>query len=242
MINQWVSQETQTEIPSLLQPGDLDTLTRLVLVNAVYFKGSWATPFDPNRTKPGPFTLSDGTQVSVPMMNRRVNVASAFLMQNAFSVFELPYQGGSLAMDFLLPQGPLSILESSLTPALLDSALASLGAPSQQDIVLPKFSFGNRVRLDSLLGRMGMPDVFDSTTADLSGVDGARDLHVSFVVQQALVEVDEQGAVAVAATGALLTTNFSGYTIDQPFLFLIRDVKNGSILFMGRVEDPRQGS
>jgi serine protease inhibitor len=242
-INQWVSQETQTEIPMLLQPGDVDSSTVLVLVNAVYFKGAWATGFDPSMTSPQPFTLSDGTQVSVPTMSGSVSFASGH-PSSTLSVFELPYKGGSLAMDFLVPEGLLSTLESTLTPALLSSAISSLGSPFNQPITVPKFSFGDRVRLDPILAAMGMPDVFNSQLADLSGIDGATDLYVSFVVQQALVEVDEEGTVAAAATAAgVATTAFEeSIQINRPFLFLIRDVKNGSILFMGRVEDPRQGS
>jgi serpin B len=242
-INDWVSQATQAEIPTLLQPGDVDSSTLLVLVNAVYFKGAWATGFDPSMTSSQPFTLSDGTQVSVPTMSGSVDFASGNL-SGALSVYELAYKGGSLAMDFLLPEGTLSALESSLTPALVTSALASLGSPFNQPITVPKFSFGDRVRLDPVLAAMGMPDVFNPLSADLPGIDGAKDLYVYFVLQQALVEVDEQGTVAAAATAAGVTdTAFQEpIQIDRPFLFLIRDTKNGSILFMGRVEDPRQGS
>jgi serpin B len=108
--------------------------------------------------------------------------------------------------------------------------------------LLPKFSFSDRLNLVSLLAGMGMPDAFDPNSADLSGIDGARDLYVSFVVQQALVEVDEHGTIAAAATagGAVAQSAPTPVAIDRPFLFLIRDTKSGSILFMGRVEDPRQ--
>ena len=123
----------------------------------------------------------------------------------------------------------------------MSSAIASLGSSFSQPITVPKFSFGDRVRLDPVLAAMGMPDVFNSQSANLSGIDGARDLYVSFVVQQALVEVDEEGTVAAAATAAgVATTSFEeSIQINRPFLFLIRDVKSGSLLFIGRVEDPR---
>jgi serine protease inhibitor len=242
-INQWVSQETQTEIPMLLQPGDLDSTTVLVVVNAVYFKGAWATGFDPSMTSSQPFTLSDGTQESVPTMSGSVSFASGH-PNSTLSIYELPYKGGSLAMDFLVPEGLLSALESTLTPALLSSAISSLGSPFSQPITVPKFSFGDHVRLDPVLAAMGMPDVFNPQSADLSGISVMPGLYVSFVVQQALVEVDEEGTVAAAATagGVADSTSEEPIQIDRPFLFLIRDVKNGSILFMGRVEDPQQGS
>jgi serpin B len=246
-INQWVSQETQAEIPTLLQPGDLDTTTRIVLVNAVYFKGAWESGFDPSKTSPLPFTLSDGTVVPVPTMDGDVALATGTPSQSGFATYELAYKGGSLAMDFLVPQGPLSSLESSLTPALLDSALASLGAPYAFELRLPKFSFNDRLKLNAVLAGLGMTDLFERNVADLSGIDGAMDLYVSFVIQQAMVEVDEQGTVAAAATaaggarGSVTVETPQLLAINQPFLFLIRDVKNGSLLFMGRVEDPRQG-
>ena len=248
-INQWVSQETQAAIPALLQPGDSKASTRLVLVNAVYFKGVWATGFDPSQTVPEPFALSDGTSVSVPTMGGNINFASGYPAGNALSVFEVPYKGGAFAMDFLVPQrapmtgtGSLQALEASITPASLGAALASLGPPSAQPLSLPKFSFGNRIALDSLLAGMGMPDVFSPLSADLSGIDGAKDLHVDIATQQALVEVDEQGTVAAAATesGESASTVAAGVQIHQPFLFLVRDTRNGSILFIGRVADPRE--
>jgi serpin B len=242
-INQWVSQETQSKIPTLLQPGDVDAGTRLVLVNAVYFKGAWATGFDPSQTSQQPFTLSDGTQVPVATMAGKVPLANGQIA-SALSIYELSYKGGAMSMDFLLPQsGPLSNLEATLTPALLNTALGSLGSSFPQTIELPKFSFGDRIQLAPVLAGMGMPSVFDPSSADLSGMDGAKDLYVKFVVQQALVEVDEQGTVAAAATAGGVETLSAEVPaqINRPFVFLIRDTKSGSILFMGRVEDPRQG-
>jgi serpin B len=246
-INQWVSQETQDQIPMLLQPGDVDMTTRIVLVNAVYFKGAWESGFNPSLTSLQPFTLSDGTKASVPTMDGDVVLTRGTLTANALSVYELPYKGQSLAMDFLVPEGALSTLESSLTPALLNAALASLGGPYSVELKLPRFSFNDRLNLNAVLSGLGMPDLFEVHVADLSGIDGAMDLYVSFVVQQALVEVDEQGTVAAAATGGggaegAVIVSPPLVVIDKPFMFLIRDVKNGSILFMGRVEDPRQGS
>ena len=169
-INQWVSQATQAAIPMLLQPGDVDASMRVVLVNAVYFKGAWATGFDPNLTRPASFTLSDGTQVSVPTMNGTINFASGYRAGDMLSVYEVPYKGGSFAMDFLVPQGSLSDLEASLTPASLGAALASLQGAFAQPLALPKFSFGNRLDLKPLLAGLGMPDVFEKSAADLWGL------------------------------------------------------------------------
>lgn len=243
-INAWVSGETQGEIPSLLQPGDVTQQTRIVLVDAVYFKGAWASAFDPSQTGPRPFTLSDGSQVSATTMNGTINLRTG--RSQTLTVVELPYRGGSLAMDFVMPAAPdgLAAFEATLTPVVLGAALAMLES-TQLPLYLPKFSFTTRLALVPVLSGMGMTDVFVRGEADLSGVDGAMDLSVSAVVQQALVEVDEQGTVAAAATAASGCGDCGGSAvieplyIDQPFLFLIRDTESGGILFMGHVTDPR---
>lgn len=240
-INAWVSTSTQGQIPSLLTPGAVNQSTRLVLVNAVYFKGAWQTAFDPSRTQPQPFTLSDGTVVSVPTMNGIVSLKAG--SSGGSQITELGYQGGGMAMDFVVPQGTLSDMVAGLTPAVLQALVGSLG-PSQYDVqlLLPKFSFDTTLALAPILGGLGMPDLFDPTKANLSGMDGAMDLYVGFVAHEAIIEVDESGTVAAAASGGGVQGGAveAPTAIDRPFLFLIRDVKNGSILFMGQVEDPRQ--
>jgi serpin B len=238
-INQWVSTETSGAIPTLFEPGDLDASTRVVLVNTVYFKGAWATAFDPSATGPAPFTLEDGTAVQVPTMSGLVTVAQTDA--DGFSVIEIPYKGGAMAMDILVPAGKLAALEASLTPAALAAALGSLGDGFDVQLSMPKFSFRTHLALNPVLQGLGVTDLFDPTQADLSGIDGARDLSVSLVVQEAMIEVDEQGTVAAAATGGgtVVSVGPGFLTVDHPFLFLLRDTKTGSVLFMGHVEDPR---
>jgi serpin B len=162
------------------------------------------------------------------------------------TTLELPYKGGALALDIIMPGGSLTDFEASLTPDVLTKAIESAASePRQTQVAIPKFTFTTRVALAPVLAAMGMKDVFDPEMADLSAMDGQKDLYVSHVVQQAFVQVDEQGTVAAAATAATSeTVSFviAPTSIDQPFLFVIRDTTNGSILFMGHVEDPRQGS
>jgi len=244
-IDGWVSDHTQGKIPTLFQPGDLDASTRLVLVNAVYFNGVWAKGFSSSKTMPRSFTLGDGTQVQVPTMDGNVSLAQG--SGQGFSVVELPYQGGAMVMDFLLPEGDLATLEASLTADDLDAALRGVAAPQTFELFVPKFSFTTRMVLNPVLAGLGMPDVFNPETANLSGIDGKEDLFVSLVVQQAFVEVDEQGTVAAAATGtsvglALVSSGPVPLVIDHPFLFLVRDRNTGSLVFMGRVEDPRSSA
>jgi serpin B len=249
MIDQWVSTQTQGKIPSLLQPGDVDAGTRIVLVNAVYFAGAWQNGFDPSQTSPQPFTLSNGTRVSVPTMGGSVTAGGSTLQMKSngpwVTTLELPYKGGALAMDVIMPGGSLSEFEASLTSETLTKAIDSAASdPRQMQVAMPKFSFTTRVALAPVLAAMGMKDVFDPKTADLSGMDGQHDLYVSHVVHQAFVQVDEQGTVAAAATGGSvgIDATVEPTTINQPFLFVIRDTTNGSILFLGHVEDPEQGS
>jgi serpin B len=245
-IDSWVSAQTQGEIPTLLQASDFDASTRLVLVDAVYFKGTWATGFDASKTQPMPFTLADGSQASVPTMDALVTLGEGSVTGAA--VYELSYKGNALAMDFLLPSGALSDYEASLTPDSLAAALASLRSPeSGVELQLPKFSFSTTLNLVPILQGLGVKDLFDAHVANLSGMDGQMDLFVSAVVQQAVVEVDESGTVAAAATAATVSSASVVeepplVQIDHPFVFLIRDTRNGSILFMGQVLDPRQGS
>jgi serpin B len=164
------------------------------------------------------------------------------------AVYELAYKGNALAMDFLLPTGSLSDYEAALTPASLAAALASLGSPEGGvELQLPKFSFSTTLNLVPILQGLGVKDLFEAHVANLSGMDGQMDLYVSAVVQQAIVEVDESGTVAAAATAATVSSASVVeepplVKIDHPFVFLIRDTRNGSILFVGQVLDPRQGS
>jgi serpin B len=214
-------------------------------VNAIYFKGNWADGFDPTMTAPRQFTLSNGTTTMVPTMTATVNLTSSW--SSNLLVAELRYKGNALVMDVLMPQGSSSLatFESTLAPDTLDAALASLGPTLTATVTyLPKFSFTTHVELASVLEGMGISDAFSPGVADFSGMDGAMDLSIGAVVQQAFVEVDETGTVAAAATAVSACSNCGAVeepptvTIDQPFLFLIRDRRDGSILFMGHVVNP----
>ncbi len=244
-INAWVSQKTQGNVASLLGPTDVSSRTRLVLVNAVYFKGTWADGFDPSMTAPRPFTLSDGSTSMVTTMTGTVNVSESWSPD--LLVAELPYKGNALAMDIFMPQGAsggLASFENTLTPDALDAGLSSLGSPTATITYLPKFSFTTQLELATVLEGMGITDAFSTGQADFSGMDGAMDLSIGAVVQQAFIEVDETGTVAAAATAVSACGNCSTVeeppmlTIDRPFFFLIRDRRNGAILFMGDVANP----
>jgi serine protease inhibitor len=243
-MNAWVSTETKGLIPDLFQPGDVSPLTKLVLVNAVYFKGTWKTGFDPSQTSNRRFTLEDGQTVSVPTMHG-TTIDFASNAESGLLTCEIPYLGGGLALDILMPSGSLASFEHGLTADSLRSAIGSVGSAGPGEIYLPKFSFQSRYSLAPILSGMGMIDVFEPDVADLSGMDGQHDLSVDQVVQQANVEVDETGTVAAAATAVdvcggceAVETPPPPVVINRPFLFMIRDTNTGTVLFMGHVLDP----
>lgn len=243
-INDWVSRQTEEKIQDLIPAGALDAMTRLVLVNAIYFKADWETPFDPNETADAPFYLLDGSQVTVPMMSAELGGVRYGRGEN-YEVIELPYQGGTAAMDILLPEkGQFQIFATGLNVEQLNLALESL-QPASVQLHLPKFRFTSDFDLGNSLSALGMEDALEPERADFSGMDGERDLYIGKVLHKAFVAVDEQGTEAAAATGVVMRLTAalpSGVvvTVDRPFLFLIRDIPSGQILFFGQVLNPQQ--
>jgi serpin B len=247
-INAWVARQTNDKIRDLIARGVLGSTTRLVLTNAIYFKGDWARQFEEKRTRPEPFTLLDGDAIQTAMMNQKAEFRYAQVGANDDSplqVLELPYVDKVLSMVILLPQVHDGIrqLETDLNP---ENLARWLGALHQREVkvTIPKFKMTSKFSLQGVLGAMGMRDAF-STAADFSGMTGDRDLFISDVIHQAYVDVNEEGTEAAAATGVVmrLTSAIPDQTpvfrADRPFIFLIRDDQSGSILFLGRVMDPR---
>jgi serpin B len=242
-INTWVEKQTNGKIKDLLGPGVLDSMTRLVLTNAVYFKGNWANQFKKDQTEDGPFTLLDGGKVRVPMMNQKSRFGYA--ETDTLQVLEMPYVGGELSMVVLLPKEPAGIgeLEKTLTQ---DSVSKWLSGVHRQEVIvtIPRFKMTHKFDMGAVLRSMGMTEAF-SSQADFSGMTGHRDLFISAVIHQAYVDVNEEGTEAAAATGVTmrLTSMAPGkvpvFHADHPFIFLIRDIPSGSILFLGRVVNPQ---
>lgn len=243
-INAWVAQETQQKIQNLISPGALGSDSRFVLVNAIYFKADWQTQFDPNNTKPEDFMLVDGTQVQVPTMSNST-ITAPYMKGHDYQAVELPYAGGTAVMDLILPDaGTFSDFESRLDAPALDQIISGM-QPASLDLHLPRFKFGAAFDLGEHLSQMGMTDAFDPNRADFSGMTGSPDLFVSKVLHEAQVAVDEKGTEAAAATAVIMApTSILQDTIpvkfDRPFVFVIRDVASGQVLFLGRVLDPTQ--
>jgi serine protease inhibitor len=240
-INGWVEENTEEKIKDLISPGALDGATRLVLVNAIYFKGDWAKQFDPGLTRELLFSTATDTQVQVPMMTRKDEFRYA--EDEELQILELPYAGDDLSMLIFLPgkvDGLLK-LEESLTVENLDK-WSKILAVTEMEVFLPKFELTFTFRLDDTLKSMGMPDAF-SDQADFSGMDGTRQLFIAAVLHKAFVAVNEQGTEAAAATAVIMMTKAVLispiiFRADHPFLFAIRENSTGSILFIGRVVNP----
>ena len=239
-INDWVSDQTEGRIEDLIPSGMITMLTRLVLTNAIYFNAAWEYPFEEDATYNGPFYLLDGSENTVPMM--RQTESFKYVEGDGYQAVELPYDGRELSMVILLPdEGQFEAFEGSLDAALVNAIIEDLGS-HEVNLTMPRFEFESEFGLKQALAAMGMPIAF-TDAADFSGMTGVRDLHIAEVIHKAFVSVDEAGTEAAAATAVImeLTAMPEGpveVTLDHPFIFMIRDIETGTILFVGRVMDP----
>jgi serpin B len=233
-INRWVSEQTKSKIAELFPANSLKQDTRLVLASAVYFNGKWQSKFDPKSTTQAPFHPSAGAAVQTAFMQQ----SGRFLYAETANaqVLELPYAGGSLVFDVILPQPgqPLGTLE-------LSTGLGTL-MRKQVAVSLPKFRAETKISLQPTLAAMGMPTAF-TTAADFSGIAGRRNLAISQVLHKAFIDVSEEGTEAAAATGVGISLTSVAVPVifraDRPFLFLLRDSATGAVLFAGRLDNPK---
>ena len=239
-INEWVSEQTEGKIEELIPQGVLSAATRLVLTNAIYFNAAWAEPFEEEQTSDGTFHLLDGDEVTVPMM--RQTTSFGYAAGQGYQAVELPYDGHELSMVILLPDATqFQGFEASLDAERMDSIVDQLES-QQVALTMPKFEFDAEFQLNDALKAMGMEDAF-SGAADFSGMTGGRDLFISSVIHKAFVSVDEAGTEAAAATAVVMVESAAPgepvqVTVDRPFIFAIRDIQTGAVLFVGRVVDP----
>jgi len=249
-INQWASDQTNGKIPRLLQ-NNVTAATCLVAVNTVYFKGSWAEPFDASLTKILPFYRLDGTSAAVPMMYKPEEYYRC-LMADTFKAVLLPYcYGSTLGLLIIEPaEGSFSEIEKTVTAGGM-YALARDMSSVKLNLTMPKFKTRTRRLINDDLIFLGMTDVFLAEKADLSGMDGGGkpyNLYLQFVVHEAVIDVDEKGTEAAAATaagvdatGMPLPEQPVDFTLDRPFIFAVYDTATDAVLFLGRVLDPSQG-
>jgi len=244
-INRWVEEKTQEKIKDLLAKGVLNRLTRLVLTNAIYFKGNWKTQFDEKNTREAPFAVKPGEKISVPMMH--IEARFKFAQLPDLQVLEMPYSGDDLTMLVLLPKevDGLAELEKALTVGKLKEWTGRLRT-RKVSVFLPKFTMTCKFELNKVLAAMGMPQAFDGR-ANFSGMNGRKDLFISAVIHKAFVDVNEEGTEAAAATAVVVMERITSlpppvpvFRADHPFVFLLRDNRSGSILFIGRVVNPKK--
>ena len=240
-INDWVSDQTEGRIENLIPAGLISPLTRLVLTNAIYFNAAWEYPFEEDMTEDGIFYRLDGGEVTVPMM--RQTESFGYAEGDGYQAVELPYDGGEeLSMVILLPaSGRFEAFEEALDAPQVDVIIESL-EHRQVSLTMPKFEFDSSFSLRDTLSAMGMPVAF-SMSADFSGMTVDPELFIAEVVHKAFVSVDEAGTEAAAATAVVMVPismppEPAEVTIDRPFIFLIRDIETGAILFVGRTLDP----
>ena len=244
-INWWVEEITRNKIKDLIPPGVLTAQTRLVLTNAVYFKGAWRSGFQKERTRPGTFYTSDGKQLQAQMMHQKSRFRH--FQNNELQALELPYKGDTLSMVIFLPKQRrgLDDFESRLGMEMINELTSRL-SPVEVEVTLPKFKMTASYRLEEMLGEMGMNSAFVPGHADFSGMDGTKGLFISAILHKAFVDVNEEGTEAAAATAvAMALTSMPErhdsivFKADHPFMFLIRDNATSSIIFIGRITAPR---
>ena len=244
LINQWVSDQTHEKINDIIPRGAIDSLTRLVLANAIYFNASWANSFDVDVTEA--FHLP-GDDVNVEMM--RQTERFRYADGGDYKAVEMPYLGGDASMLVIVPdEGSFEQFEASLSADAVDGIVSGLGRAKLR-LTMPKFESRSKVSLAGVLSRLGMPDAFDPGRADFSGMADsalAEQFHLSDVLHEAWISVDAEGTEAAAATVVIVGTTNCGipvyeppieFTVDRPFIYLIRDTQTNTTLFVGRIND-----
>lgn len=242
-INKWVSEKTHGKVHSLFEePPDFST--RLILLNAVYYKGTWLYEFNKLRTKPRSFYNGGVTKVLIPMMKMKSTLNHTFDATLNADVVDLPYVGNDISMTILLPseRNGIEHLKSALTTQNLNKAIARM-YPKDMKLKLPKFKLDTKYTLKPTLETLGIKKIF-SADADLSGISGAKNLYVSDVLHKAVLEVNEEGSEAAAVTGFVIQLRTAAFVtppplpkvyVDHPFIFLIRNVNTNTIMFLGEV-------
>jgi serpin B len=239
-INDWVSHQTEGKIEDLIPQGVIDALTRLVLTNAIYFNAAWLSPFSEDATQDGTFHLLNGGEVVVPMM--RQTESFGYAEGEGYQAVELLYDGSELSMVILLPEtGYFEDFEAALSADRVDSIIGNL-EDKRVALTFPKFDFESEFSLADTLAAMGMPIAF-TRAADFSGMTGTPELSIAEVLHKAFVSVDEAGTEAAAATAVVMKLTATPeapveVTVDRPFVFLIRDIETGTVIFVGRVANP----
>ncbi|MFP4041808.1 MAG: serpin family protein [Bacteroidales bacterium] len=243
-INKWVEENTEEKIKDLIPPGMLDAMTRMVLANAIYFKGAWEFPFDEKKTRKDTFYIYTKCRTKADFMNR--SLTANYYKDNLAEVLEIPYSGGEISMLIVLPHETYGMekLESKLDRSLYEKYNQELSR-KQVELSLPKFNITADYELSDVLSKLGMKTAFGGD-ADFSGMTGKKELYISNIVHKSFVDVNEEGTEAAAATGVVMRktslppSEKIKFKADHPFIFFIKDNETNSVLFMGRVMNPNE--
>lgn len=255
-INSFIEEQTNNKVKELIPAGQVDHLTRLVITNAIYFKGTWEWEFDKSDTRDKDFYITPENVVKTPMMHMDSDKATFnYADLEKLQILELPYKGDKISMLILLPkQGEAydyekgeeitynyNLEDIELSSEKLNEYKSEMQETKLSAIYLPKFKFDTKYFMVSTLSEMGMPTAF-SMQADLSGIDGSQNLYIQNVIHQAFVQVDEKGTEAAAVTSIMIGIKSAMpsnvFRADHPFIFIIQEKETGNILFMGRMTDP----
>ena len=241
MINDWVEKNTHGKIVDFLDSNDIHPLTKMILTNAIYFKGLWKTPFDSEKTQEQEFEISPAASIMVPMMHSSSEMTCNYTETETMQILELPYQGDMLSMVILLPKNTdINTVEQIVTYRNFSEWKTSL-TQREVRVALPAFKLETRYQIKNYLMDMGMVTPF-TYDADFSGMTGSDELYIEKVVHQAVVEVNEKGSEAAAATSVHMASkiviDFVSFEADHPFIFIIQHKETGTILFMGKIQNP----
>lgn len=241
-INNWVEGKTEHKIKNLLPAGSIGGNTALVLVNALYFKGTWQYKFDKEQTRKDKFYVTNDKQTQIDFMTTKNKFKTGYLDQVNARALELPYADKSFSMLIVMPNeiGKFDDFEKAFDYEMLETLNRDVESGESVTVMIPKFTITCEAKLKEYLMQLGMSDLFVSGKADLSGLDGTRRIFMSEVYHKTFVDVNEEGTEAAAATGgvAAFRTMPSIFKVDRPFLFFIKDNKSGTVVFMGRIMDP----
>jgi len=248
-VNKWVAEKTNNKIKDILEPGSTDELTRLVITNAIYFKGTWVTQFEEDHTEDRDFFVTPGSPVKTPMMNL-FESEQVYGETEKIKILELPYEGDKLSMLLLLPKeiDGIDDLENSLTVGNLSWWRESLSPHPVQTLSIPKFELETEYPLIAPLRELGIVDAFNPEEADFSGIMDSEPLYISSALHKAFVDVNEEGTEAAAVTAIGVSTTSAEpepvpvftFVADHLFVFLIQDDSTGNILFIGKMADPAE--
>jgi serpin B len=238
-INDWIAEQTEERIEDILPPGAIDSTTRLVLANAIYFNAGWLFPFTADETQDGPFTLLDGSQVDVPLM-RHGAARIPYGEGTNYQAVVLPYAGQGVEMLVIVPEaGHFEAVEAALNSDFLNQVRGQAQVRDVQ-LTMPRFEFDTDLDLQALLTKLGMENPFGGA-ADFSGILAGGGLFISDALHRGTITVDEEGTEAAAATAIAVAESMletAEVTMDRPFIFAIIEQDTGAILFLGRVMNP----